>query len=202
LEAGKVSLAIDTYQKALVAAAGDERQEGVILYLRAAAHLQRAARHRNELKSSVDDLTAMVPSPSTLVSLLDVAHYQPPLSVAVFRRILQDAEAQDRSFRGTQYRHGLYQYALLQAAQDALRATQVLPHYAAGWVRAADILGELWKLPEAVLYYERAMALDESLRPILLPVITRLQRRRDLLDDARKNRWSEDTLRLALDVAG
>lgn len=115
---------------------------------------------------------------------------------------MQDSESQDRKFLSTQYRHGLYQYALLQAAQDALKATEVLPHYAAAWVRAADIMGELWKLPEAILYYERATALDESLRPSLIPVIERLQRQQGLLAEARSYRWSEDTLRLALDVAG
>ena len=201
LEAGKVSLAIEAYQKALQAAQGDEKQEGVIFFLRSAAYLQRAAEHRDELKDIVQDLTKMIPSPNTLVSLLDVAYYS-PLSGAVFRRILQDSARQERSFRGTQYRHGLYQYALLQAAQDALRATEILPNYAAAWVRAADILGELWKLSEAVIYYERAIALDETLRPTLIPVITRLQRRQELLAEARSYRWSEDTLRLALDVAG
>ena len=202
LEAGKVSLAIEAYQKALDAATADPQQEGVILFLRAAAYLQRAAQHRNELKDIVQDLIAMVPSPPTLVSLLDVAYHASPLSAAVFRRILLDSERQDWHFRGTQYRHGLYQYALLQAAQDALRATQVLPNFASAWVRAGDILGELWKLSEAVSFYERAMALDATLRPTLLPVIARLQRRQELLAEARTYRWSEDTLRLALDVAG
>uniref|UniRef100_A0A7S3L8D0 Uncharacterized protein n=1 Tax=Amphora coffeiformis TaxID=265554 RepID=A0A7S3L8D0_9STRA len=202
LEAGKVSLAIEAYQKALQSSKGDKQQEGVILFLRSAAYLQRAEQHRDELKDIVQELINMVPPPPKLVSLLDVAYYVPPLSGAVMRKILQDSEAQDRQFLSTQYRHGLYQYALLQAAQDALKATEVLPHYAAAWVRAADIMGELWKLPEAILYYERAIALDESLRPSLIPVVERLQRQQGLLAEARSYRWSEDTLRLALDVAG
>lgn len=196
-------MAIDAYEKALQAANGDTKQEGVILFLRSAAYLQRAEQHRNELKDIVQKLINMVPSPPTLVSLLDVAYYaSSPLSGAVMRKILQDTEAQDRQFLSTQYRHGLYQYALLQAANDALKATEFLPHYAAAWVRAADIMGELWKLPEAIIYYERAMALDESLRPSLANVVGRLQRRQGLLAEARSYRWSEDTLRLALDVAG
>lgn len=202
LEAGKVSLAIEAYQKAFAAATGDKQQQGVILFLRAAAYLQRAAQHRDELKDIVEELTNMVPSPPTLVSLLDVAYYAPTLSSAVLRRILKDSERQEQNFRSTQCRHGLYQYALLQAAQDALKATEVLSNYAPAYVRAADIMGELWKLPEAVLYYERAMALDPSLQSTLLPVIARLQRRQELLAEARSYRWSEDTLRLALDVAG
>ena len=203
LEAGKVSLAIEAYQKALDAAAEDPQQEGVILHLRAAAYLQRAAKHREKLQDIVQELIAMVPAPPTLVSLLDVAYHATPLSAAVFRRVLQDSARQEVQFRATQYRHGLYQYALLQAAQDALRATQVLPYYAPAWVRAGDILGELWKLSEAVSSYERAMVLDETAwRPTLEPVIARLVRRQELLAEARTYRWSEDTLRLALDVAG
>ena len=202
LEAGKVSLAIEAYEKALQDAVDNERQQGVILFLRAAAYLQRAAQHRDKLRNIVKDLTDMVPSPETLVNVLNVAYYRPAFSSAVFRRILQDAEKQERQFRGTQYRHGLYQYALLQAAQDALRATEVLPHYAEAWVRAGDILGELWKLNEAVLYYEKAMALDDTLRPVLLPLVGRLQRRQELIAEAQSYRWSEDTLQLALDVAG
>jgi tetratricopeptide (TPR) repeat protein len=195
-------LAIDAYQKALDDAIGDERQTGVLLYLRSAAYLQRAGAHRNKLRTAVQDLASLVPLPNKLVNVLDVAYYRPMLSSSVFRRILYDAEQQDRQFRGTQYWHGLYQYALLQAAQDALRATEVLPLYADAWIRAGDILGELWKLNEAISYYEQAIELDETLEETILPLVTRLQRRQDLLAEARSYRWSEDTLRLALDVAG
>jgi tetratricopeptide (TPR) repeat protein len=202
LEAGQVSLAIEAYQKALDDAIGDERQTGVLLYLRSAAYLQRAGAHRNKLKTIVQDLTSIVPSPNRLVNVLNVAYYRPTLSNSVFRRILYDTEQQDRQFRSTQYWHGLYQYALLQASQDALRATEVLPHYADAWIRAGDILGELWKLNEAISYYEQAIQLNESLGDTILPLVTRLERRQELLAEARSYRWSEDTLRLALDVAG
>ncbi len=37
------------------------------------------------------------------------------------------------------FRHGLYEYALIHAAQDALRATQILPSNAQAWLRAADV---------------------------------------------------------------
>lgn len=54
LETGKVSLAIEAYQKALDTAV-DPPQQGAILYLRAAAYLQRAAEHRESLKEIVQD---------------------------------------------------------------------------------------------------------------------------------------------------
>jgi tetratricopeptide (TPR) repeat protein len=202
LEAGKVSLAIETYEKALDDARGDELQEGFLLFLRSAAYLQRAGQHRDALSESVNDLKDMVPSPDTLVRVLDVAVYRPTLAHAILDRLLRDTARQEGQFRATQYRHGLYQYTLLQAAQDALRATEILPHYAEAWVRAGEILGELWKLSEAVVYYEKAMALDASLTTTLQPVVERLQRRKGLLAEAKSYHWSEDTLRLALDVAG
>jgi tetratricopeptide (TPR) repeat protein len=93
----------------------------------------------------------------------------------------------------------MYQYALLQAAQDAFRATQLLPRSADAWRRAADILSELWKLKEAVQYYEKAMEFDDSID--YSANIQQLYKRQDLLESARAYGWSEDTLRLALDVA-
>ena len=171
--------------------------------MRANAFLQRAARHREKLQTCVDELTAMVPSAATLQALYTVAQDEPVLTTAILRRVLQDTAKQERQFRRTQYRHGLYQYALLQAAQDSLRATELLPSNAATWQRAAFCLSELWKLQESTQYYERAMELDDSVvtRTTLYPIIDQLRRRKELLDNARAYGWSEDTLRLALDVA-
>jgi tetratricopeptide (TPR) repeat protein len=199
LEAGEVDLAIDAYDNAIETEVS--QQEGIVLLMRATAYLQRAAGHKQDLKEIVNELIDMVPSTSTLQLVYEEALRHPPLANAIFRKVLVDTDRQGKQFRKTQYRHGLYQYALLQAAQDALRATQLLPSYAQSWIRAAEILSELWKLKESVQYYERAIELDPSLSETLRPVINRLRKRQDLLDTARAYGWSEDTLRLALDVA-
>jgi tetratricopeptide (TPR) repeat protein len=199
LEAGKVDLAIDAYDKAL--ATGVPEQEGIILLMRATAYLQRAAAHRAELKTIVSDLASMVPGSRTLQDMYEKAASDPTLANPIFRRVLEDAASQETQFRQTQYRHGLYQYALLQAAQDSLRATQLLSNYATSWQRAGEILSELWKLKQSTQYYSKAIELDPSLKDTLTPVIERLEKRQELLDSARDYGWSEDTLRLALDVA-
>jgi tetratricopeptide (TPR) repeat protein len=200
LEAGKVALAIDAYDNAL--ATNVSQQEGIILLMRATAYLQRAGTHKKQLKEIVNELIAMVPDMRILQSMYDEASSQPAIANSVFRRIIDDTMTQEKQFRRTQYRHGLYQYALLQAAQDSLRATQLMPNYATSWLRAGEILSELWKLKESAQYYERAIELDASLSDSLVPVINRLRKRQELLDNARAYGWSEDTLRLALDMAG
>jgi hypothetical protein len=149
------------------------------------------------------------------------------LQQSIFRRMLRDAQGQEFQFRRTLYMHGLYQHALLQAAQDALYSTELLPDYPTAWQQAGDVFSDLWKLQESTLFYQRAIQLDNddydsengdsssldyyssSSRPqrrrleaTLKPVIERLKRRQQLLDQARSYYgWSEDTLRLALDVA-
>lgn len=199
LEAREVDLAIDAYNKALET--GVSQQEGVVLLMRATAYLQRAASHKEALKGIVNELIEMVPATSSLQIVYEEAMRHPSLAKSIFRTVLEDIDRQEKQFGKTQYRHGLYQYALLQAGQDALRATQLLPNYATSWVRAGEILSELWKLKESAQYFERAIELDESLSSSLRPVIERLRKRQELLDTARAFGWSEDTLRLALDVA-
>jgi tetratricopeptide (TPR) repeat protein len=199
LEAGKVSKAIDAYDNAL--ATNTTEQEGIVLLMRANAYMQRAASHREKLKDIVNQLTGMVPDTETLHAVYDAFGNDPALVNSLFRRVLSDTAQQEAKFRQTQYRHGLYQYALLQAAQDSLRSTQLLPTYADSWRIAGDILSALWKLNESAQYYVRAIEMDNSLSEFLLPVIKRLQNRQNLLDNARAYGWSEDTLRLALDVA-
>lgn len=133
--------------------------------------------------------------------LYSIAGSNPSLAKGIFQKVTADTKAQDKKFRQTKYRHGLYEYSLLHAAQDSLRATQLLPHHAKTWLRAGDALAELRKLKESALYYEKAMELDPTLRGRLEPVIERLNRSQEFLDRAR-GWWSSDTLRLALDVAG
>jgi hypothetical protein len=164
--------------------------------------LQRAASHKAKLKKIVKELMTLVPDASQLKNLYEQTTAAPSLTNAIFRRVLTDAAHQEDSFRRTQYWHGLYQYALLQAAQDALQATQLLPLYSRGWARAGETLSELWKLSESAQYYEKAVQCDAALQPTLTPVIDRLRKRQELLESARAYGWSEDTLRLALDVAG
>lgn len=200
LEEGDAALAIDAYDKAL--ATRFSEQEGIILLMRSSAYLQLASIHQKELQELVDDLSRSVPDTAVLQQLYEEAARHPSLSSSIFERIITDTKLQDRKFRTLKYRHGLYQYALLHAAQDSLRATQLLANYSNSWLRAGEILSDLWKLKESAKYYEKAIELDPSLTDSLSPVVERLRKRQELLDSARAYGWSEDTLRLALDVAG
>ena len=182
-------------------ATGVERQEGIVLLLRASAYLCQAETHKVELQKTVDELTDMVPAAENLKALI-LATKHTPLANSILTKVLHEGKRQEVQFRQTQFRHGLYQYALLHAAQDSLRATELLSSYPTSWLRAGEILSGLWKLKESTQYYERAIALDNSLQPGLAPVIERLKKRQDLLERARAYGWPEDTLRLALDVAG
>jgi hypothetical protein len=178
-----------------------ERQEGIVLLLRASAYLCQAETHKVELQKTVDELTDMVPQSENLKALI-LATKHTPLANSILTKVLHEGKRQEEQFRQTQFRHGLYQYALLHAAQDSLRATELLSSYPTSWLRAGEILSGLWKLKESTQYYERAIALDNSLEAGLAPVIERLKKRQDLLERARAYGWPEDTLRLALDVAG
>jgi hypothetical protein len=175
-------------------------------------------------------------SSSTTSTTNNAAATVTALQQAILRRILRDASAQEFQFRRTLYMHSLYQHALLQAAQDALYSTELLPDYPTAWQQAGDVFSDLWKLPESTMFYQRAIQLDNDdevddneedrdspswenssspstprlqqqqqrrrLETTLKPVIERLKRRQQLLDQARSYYgWSEDTLRLALDVA-
>lgn len=202
LEAGKIDLAIDAYDKAL--ATSVKEQKGIILLMRATAYLQRAAIHRTELKTIVNELSMMVPNTNYYQSLYQMAIDDVNgVSIAngIFRKVVSDTTIHETKFRQTQYKHGLYQYALLQAAQDSLKATQLLENYSSSWILAGEILSELWKLQQSIQYYNRSMELDLSLSSRIVPIIDRLKKRQELLNHARAYGWSEDTLRLALDVA-
>jgi tetratricopeptide (TPR) repeat protein len=197
---GELTEAIVCYNKAL--ATGYESQEGILLLLRATAYLKRAFEHQSELRKLVADLAKTVPDPADLGRLYQLAAQHPTtLAKPLFNKVLSDTRAQDKKFRQTKYRHGLYEYALLHAAQDSLRSTQLLPHHAKTWLRAGDALAELRKLKESSMYYQKAIDLDPTLKDRLEPVIERLERSQEFLDKA-KGWWSSDTLRLALDVAG
>jgi tetratricopeptide (TPR) repeat protein len=204
LEAGKVSLAIDAYNKALQCSRPNlPQQEGIILLLRASAFLQQARSHKRILQQDLQEWS--LPDSETLQGLLLEASKGASATALMANSILQklemDGKRQQAKLRKIQYRHGLYQMSLLRAMQDSLRATALLPNYSTSWLRAGELLSQLWKLKESRQYYEKAMSLDESLS--LEPILKDLQRRQDLLDRAgATEEWPEDSLRLALDVAG
>jgi tetratricopeptide (TPR) repeat protein len=205
LDDGKIALAIDAYDKALACRVA--QQEGPILLMRATAYSQRAAQHKQKLQEAVGELAKLVPDSDNLHNLFQEAKLRSlpssVLSRSIFRRILQENLLQENQLRKAQYRHGLYQYALLAAAQDSLRATELLPNYAVSWLKAGEILSELWKLKESQQYFEKAVELDKTLATTVAPVIERLGKRQELLENARSyGSWADSTLRLALDATG
>jgi len=200
LDKGEVALAIQCYDRALEA--GYKDQEGVLLVMRATAYLQRAYNHRKELKVAVQALEESVPDPAALQMLFQISLLDPSLVNPIFTRVVSDFKIQNKKFQQTVFRHGLYEYALLHATQDSLHATQLLPRYAMTWMRAGDSLAELRKLKESVQYYEKALQLDPTLADTLRPTIARLKASQDVLDNARQDGYSEDALRVALDVLG
>ena len=200
LERDEVAAAIECYGRAL--AAGCAGQEGGVLLMRSTAYLRRGFQHQAELRGAVEELDVLVPAPEALQSLFAAARQNPALAGALHARVVSDTRRQERQHRRVSYWHSLYEYALLHAAQDALRATQLLPHSSRTWLRAGDALAELRKLREAARYYERAMEIDDALVVSLMPVVERLRSSQQFLDEARELGWPEDTLRLSLDVAG
>ena len=169
LEAGKVSLAIDAYNKAL--ATDVVQQEGALLLLRASAYRQQADSHKADLQTTVEELSEMTPDISTLEGVIvsellirndrnddnedsgdddgadnsadtkespkrSVRRPASSLTTSLLKRVLQEGKRQETQFRKTQFQHGLYQYSLLHAAQDSLRATELLPTYSTSWLQA------------------------------------------------------------------
>jgi len=195
-----VNAAIRAYNKAL--ATGYRPQEGVLLVMRATAYLQRAFEHRKKLKEVVNSLLRKVPDPVSIQGFYELALQNPWAAPIMFEKMKEDTEAQDAIFMRLKFQSGLYEYALLHAAQDSLRSTQLLPQYAKTWLRSGDSLAELRKLRESTYYYEKALELDPTLEESLRPTIERLKKSQEFLDRARANGWSEDTLRVSLDVAG
>jgi tetratricopeptide (TPR) repeat protein len=204
MEAGKINLAIDAYNKAL-GKCSDSKQEGIILLLRASAYLQQAQSQKEILQSIVQEwgLPDSGDVKELLLSVSTGGSEKAGLANSLLQKLKTDGIRQQTELRKIQYRHGLYQHSLLHAAQDSLRSTELLPNYSTSWLRAGELLSELWKLKESRQYYEKALSLDESLGPNLTGIVKGLERRQELLDRARSTRaWPEDSLRLALDIAG
>ncbi|CAM9173191.1 unnamed protein product [Choristocarpus tenellus] len=174
LDRNEVGEAIEYYDKAI--ATGYSDQEGVLLVMRATAFLQRAYSHRRILNTLLERISRDVPSAAADRTVSNCWKASGPAA----RYVLLDMYAQYCQSRGslyqkTKFRYGLYEFALLRACEDALRATQLLPNYPKCWLRAGDALGELCKYKEASGYYQVALDLDESMASVLVPTIAKLK---------------------------
>jgi tetratricopeptide (TPR) repeat protein len=235
LESYKVGEAIEAYQKALNSCPkNNKKQQGVILLLRSSAYLQQAQSHKTILQKAVNEwklprsetLRAMMQDASSLSAVRGTTS----VSLSFLQTLTNNAARQKAKLRKIQYRHGLYQNSLLQAAQDSLKATELLPTYSTAFLRAGEILNELWRIKESRQYYEKAAELlqkqqqhqqqrqtDDASRKEgnentnaetptassnLDAVFRNLDLRQAILDEALSNQdWSTDSARLALDVA-
>uniref|UniRef100_A0A7S4EFE5 Uncharacterized protein n=1 Tax=Pseudo-nitzschia australis TaxID=44445 RepID=A0A7S4EFE5_9STRA len=163
-----------------------------------------------EKKAENDDESSW--SPSLLSSLVNTdtakdrsinIDPQTASRLSMLRKLQSNDMFQEAQLRKLQYRHGLYQISLLQAARDSLKATEVLPNYSTAWLRAGELLSDLWKTRESKQYYEKALSIDESLEESLDPILKELEARQELLKRARaSDDLSEDSLQLALDIVG
>ena len=198
LEANKAALAIDAYSRALELKVPS--QDGVVLFMRAAAHVAMAATQRDVLLGILSELKSMVPTKSNMRSMYALAAHEPGLTTAILRKIRQDTRQQEKQLSRIQLWHGLYQHAMLKALEDALKATVLLPKYAPAWERAGSILSDLWRLEESLECYEKAQLLDPSLE--LEPAFECIRKRQDLVSNAKSLGWPEEPLRLALDAKG
>lgn len=124
------------------------------------------------------------------------------IRLSVLRMLQTNGKLRKAQLRKIQYRHGLYQTSLLQATSDSLRATEVLPDYPTAWLRAGDLLSDLWKIKESKQYYNKALSIDESLEKSLETILEGLEVRQELVERALANKLPEDSIQLALDVAG
>jgi tetratricopeptide (TPR) repeat protein len=235
LEDGKVSAAIDAYQKALASCPkNNQKQQGVILLLRSSAYFQQAKSHKTILQKAVNEwklprtaiLQAMVQDATSLSGSGGTS----AVSMSFLQMLTRNGTKQKAQLRKVQYRHGLYQNSLLQAAQDSLKATELLPTYSTAFLRAGETLDELWRIKESRQYYEKAMELLQKRQEQFLKddrqallekdgednnedtlatsisnlnsVFQNLDLRQMVLDQALSNQdWPKDSVRLALDVA-
>jgi len=198
LDRKEIDLAIEAYDNALKI--NCVQQEANILMKRASAYQQRASSHKIELKKLVLELTCSVVDKNKLYKLYEQASKNPALVPAILKKIESYTKTQEATFKGVKFRDGLYQYAILHAVQDALRATQLIPHSERSWLIAAECLSKLYKLPESIQYYQRAAELKPAFNEKIKPEMSRLQGIQQLLDNAKSYGWSRDMLRVALTV--
>ncbi|KAL3931014.1 MAG: hypothetical protein SGBAC_011505 [Bacillariaceae sp.] len=203
LEQGNLDLAIDAYNQALSKPTRNTmgKQEGIILLLRASAFLLRAQAQKGTLTKIIQDW--VVPDIQEQQELFVESCKNGGLGLvnSVLNQMQSEGMKQKQTMRQVQYHHGLYQYALLRAAKDALRAIEILPNYSTSFLRAAEVLSELWNLGESRRYLERALVLDDTLEESVSQLLEGLERRQQILDGARATQeWPDDSLRLALDI--
>ena len=163
----------------------------------------------SESGSDTDNVHEQLPLSSSSHGSIDAqsrTHENDPqiaVRLSVLRKLQSNGIIKEAQLRKIRYRHGLYQTSLLRAARDTLRATEVLPDYSKAWLRAGELLSDLWKTKESKQYYEKALLIDGSLEESLGPVLEGLEERQELVDRARaNNNWPDDSLQLALDIAG
>lgn len=204
LEAGNVCEAIKSYDNA-VATANGSNQQGVVQLLRATAYQQQAASHKSALQEALEEAKetqSQTPDFRALFSKSCASGLgRSTVKVAFLRKLSAKANLYQTFLQRIKYHHGLYQYALFHAAQDALLATKFLPEYPAAWFRAGEILREVWELQEAGAAYDKAASLDENVCRSMELIQEDLKTRQELL---RQDRFSsdlpEDLLRVALDL--
>jgi tetratricopeptide (TPR) repeat protein len=167
LEEGKIVSAIDAYQKALDRCDNNPKQRGVVLLLRASAYLQQAQTHQQILQKAVREwklpqqplLKAMLEDAIALSDTIKSSKKNSntaSISLDIMDKLASNGSLRTAQLRKIQYRHGLYQNSLLQAARDSLEATELLPNYLLSHKTAGECLVELWRIREARQYYEKA----------------------------------------------
>ncbi|CAM9169032.1 unnamed protein product [Phaeothamnion confervicola] len=104
--------------------------------MRATAYLQRAYGHRRALTALLSRVAKDVPDTSTLQTIAKLPH--PRMVIVLLDRLASYCAEKESLYQTTKFRYGLYEFALLRACDDALRATQLLPNYAKCWLRAGE----------------------------------------------------------------
>mmetsp|Transcript_1184 Transcript_1184/g.4995 ORF Transcript_1184/g.4995 Transcript_1184/m.4995 type:complete len:373 (+) Transcript_1184:88-1206(+) len=134
LDRNEVTQAIASYNKAIDA--GFKDQEGVILVMRSTAYLQRAFSHRIDVRNTLDRNADFQKMEAAIIAAFTAAMELPYWTNTMLRLILSIGEAQAETYHNLKLHHGLYEFAVLQATDDAVRATQLLPNYSKCWLRA------------------------------------------------------------------
>uniref|UniRef100_A0A7R9U417 Uncharacterized protein n=1 Tax=Pinguiococcus pyrenoidosus TaxID=172671 RepID=A0A7R9U417_9STRA len=177
LDRNEVTQAIASYNKAIDA--GFKDQEGVILVMRSTAYLQRAFSHRIDVRNTLDRNADFQKMEAAIIAAFTAAMELPYWTNTMLRLILSIGEAQAETYHNLKLHHGLYEFAVLQATDDAVRATQLLPNYSKCWLRAGEALAELRRTDEALQYFDTAVSLDPSLASVVEPIVNHLQESRD-----------------------
>jgi len=176
LDRNEVTQAIACYNRAIDA--GFKDQEGVILVMRSTAYLQRAFAHRLDVRATLERAADTALTELAMTTALGAARAWPLWAPTMHAVVAALGEAQAETYRSLKMHHGLYELSLLQATDDAIRATQLLPNYSKCWLRAGEALAELRRTEDALQYFQAAVALDPSLAVVIQPIVEQLQESR------------------------